>query len=33
VISADESRVTVRVIATNEELMLARHARRLLAEE
>jgi acetate kinase len=33
VISTDRSRVSVRVIATNEELMLARHARRLAAEE
>jgi acetate kinase len=33
VISTDRSRVSVRVIATNEELMLARHARRLVAEE
>jgi acetate kinase len=29
VISSDRSRVTVRVIATNEELMVARHASRL----
>lgn len=33
VISTDRSRVTVRVIETNEELMVARHARRLVAEE
>ena len=32
VISADRSRVTVRVIETNEELMVARHACRLVAE-
>ena len=31
VISTDRSRVTVRVIETNEELMAARHARRLVA--
>ncbi len=32
IISAAESRVTVRVMHTDEELMIARHTRRLLAE-
>jgi acetate kinase len=31
VISADETAATVRVMATDEELMIARHARDLLA--
>jgi acetate kinase len=30
IISADDSRVTVRVMKTNEELMIARHTYRLL---
>jgi acetate kinase len=32
VISSDASRVTVRVIPTNEDLVIARHTRRLIAE-
>jgi acetate kinase len=33
VISADNSRVTVRVIKTDEDLMIARHSCRLLADK
>jgi acetate kinase len=33
IISSDASRVVVRVIPTNEDLMIARHTRRLIAEE
>ncbi len=33
VISADDSRVTVRVIKTDEDLMIARHTNRLLAKQ
>lgn len=33
IISSDDSRVTVRVMKTNEELMIARHTRELLQTE
>jgi acetate kinase len=33
IISCDDNPVTVRVIRTNEDLMIARHTRRLVTEE